>query len=226
MHARRFAYGLAAASLAGAASADITVPLADFVATGFQFFDVEGANPGEFIFGNLTGASVNAVLTASTNFTYADDLCIYVDVLPLSNGGLLQCGGFSNLSASQRYFWPNGGSSAPGTVVSGTVNFASSIFIDQALLDAPRVWIGNGYGASGTSGTWTGTVTLHGLDYHLPGCPADTDGDGQVLAEDLAAVLGAWGSTGPKAGSADVNEDGVVNADDLAEVLAAWGPCP
>jgi hypothetical protein len=47
-----------------------------------------------------------------------------------------------------------------------------------------------------------------------------------VLAEDLAAVLGAWGSTGPKAGSADVNEDGVVNADDLAEVLAAWGPCP
>jgi MYXO-CTERM domain-containing protein len=160
------ASAVAAASLAGAASADITVPLADFVATGFQFFDVvEAANPGAFIFGNLTGASVNAVLTASTNFTYADDLCIYVDAIPLSTGGLLQCGGFSSLSASQRYFWPNGASSAPGTVVSGTVNFTTSIFIDQALLGAPRVWIGNGYGAAGTSGTWTGTVTLHGVDF-------------------------------------------------------------
>ena len=139
MNKTLLASAVAAASLAGAASADITVPLADFVATGFQFFDVEGANPGEFIFGNLTGASVNAVLTASTNYTYADDLCIYIDVLPLSTGGLLQCGGFSSLSASQRYFWPTGGSSAPGTVVSGTVNFATSIFIDQALMGAPRV---------------------------------------------------------------------------------------
>jgi hypothetical protein len=226
MHARRFAYGLAALSIAGAASADITVTLTNQTFTGFNFNEIVSAVPGEWIAGVFTGASIDVVLTASTNFTYADDLCIYVDVLPLSTGGLLQCGGWSSLSATQRYFWPNGFSSAPGTTSIGTVNFTTSIFIDQALLDAPRVWIGNGYGASGTSGTWTGTVTLHGLDYHLPGCPADTDGDGQVLAEDLAAVLGAWGSTGPKAGSADVNEDGVVNADDLAEVLAAWGPCP
>lgn len=159
------ASAVAAASLGGAASADITVPLADFVATGWQFFEVTGNNPGEFIFGNLTGASVNAVLTSSTNYTYADDLCIYVDPLPLSTGGLLQCGGYSNLGAAQRYFWPNGGSSTPGTVVSGTVNFATAIFIDQALMGAPVVYIGNGYGYSATSGTWTGTITLHGVNF-------------------------------------------------------------
>lgn len=71
--------------------------------------------------GSLTAASVNATLNASTSFTYADDLCIYVDALPLSTGGLLQVGGFSNLSAQKRFSWPNGGSSAPGTTVSGTV---------------------------------------------------------------------------------------------------------
>jgi len=26
------------------------------------------------------------------------------------------------------------------------------------------VWIGNGYGAAGTSGTWTGTITLIGVN--------------------------------------------------------------
>jgi MYXO-CTERM domain-containing protein len=45
--------------------------------------------------------------------------------------------------------------------------------IDQALAGAPRVWIGNGYGAAGTSGTWTGTVTLHGVDFvPAPGAAA------------------------------------------------------
>jgi MYXO-CTERM domain-containing protein len=40
-------------------------------------------------------------------------------------------------------------------------------------LGAPRVWIGNGYGAAGTSGTWTGTVTLHGVDFvPAPGAAA------------------------------------------------------
>jgi len=31
--------------------------------------------------------------------------------------------------------------------------------------EAMSIWIGNGYGAAGTSGTWTGSVTLEGLNY-------------------------------------------------------------
>ncbi len=62
-----------------------------------------------------------------------------------------------------------------------------------------------------------------GCEYSTgPGCPADIDGDGSVGATDLAALLGAWGSTG----SADIDGDGSVGAQDLAALLAAWGACP
>jgi MYXO-CTERM domain-containing protein len=157
------AAGSMAAVIASAASADITVTLTNQTFAGFnfnQFVDYTTTN----IVGTLTGASINVTLNASTNYTYADDLCVYVDVLPLSGGGLLQIGGFSNLSAAQRYFWPNGGSSAPGTTSVGTVNLTSALaFSGNAAVDG-TVWIGNGYGAAGTSGTWSGTVTLIGVD--------------------------------------------------------------
>lgn len=164
---------VAAAACAGAASADITISLNNQTFNGFSFNEVVSANSSERIVGLFTGASINVVLNASTSFTYADDLCVYVDVLPLSTGGLIQVGGFSNLQAQQRYSWPNGASSAPGTTSIGTVNFTTPLFIDQFLMGAPAVWIGNGFGASGTSGTWTGTVTLHGLNYvPAPGAAA------------------------------------------------------
>jgi len=51
-------------------------------------------------------------------------------------------------------------------------------------------------------------------------CPADLTGDGNVAADDLAALLAAWGT--PKA---DVDGDGTTGALDLAALLAAWGAC-
>ena len=151
--------GLAAA-VAGTASADVTVTFTNQTWTGFNFTDLS-AQFGGFT-GTLTGVSVNATLTASTAYTYADDLCVYVDVAPLSTGGLLQVGGFSNLSALQRLSWANGGSSAPGTTVidSKSVN---AISFSGTSADA-TIWLGNGYGASGTSGTWTGSITLIGVN--------------------------------------------------------------
>ena len=159
------AAGTMAAVVASAASADITFTLTNQTFTGFnfsQFVDYSTTN----IVGTLTGASINVTLDASVAYTYADDLCVYVDVLPLSTGGKLQIGGFSNLGAPAgfRYGWPNGGSSAPGTTSVGTVNLTTSLlFTGDASVDG-TIWIGNGYGAAGTSGTWTGTVTLHGVD--------------------------------------------------------------
>ena len=52
------------------------------------------------------------------------------------------------------------------------------------------------------------------------GNPADINGDGTVNGQDLAALLGAWGSKG---GAADVNGDGLVNGADLAALLGSWG---
>lgn len=51
-------------------------------------------------------------------------------------------------------------------------------------------------------------------------CGIDLSGDGIVDAKDLAALLGAWGST---ESPADLNRDGLVDASDLAELLGAWG---
>ena len=58
--------------------------------------------------------------------------------------------------------WANGGSSAPGTTVidSKSVN---AISFSGTSADA-TIWLGNGYGASGTSGTWTGSITLIGVN--------------------------------------------------------------
>ena len=166
------------AAVAGTASADVTVTFTNQTWTGFNFTDLS-AQYGP-LFGTLTGVSVNATLNASTAYTYADDLCVYVGVAPLSTGGLLQVGGFSNLSALQRLSWANGGSSAPGTTVidSKSVN---AISVSGTSADA-TMWLGNGYGASGTSGTWTGSITLIGLYC----CPAP----GAIALVGLAGLAG------------------------------------
>ena len=152
-----------AMAVAATASADVTYTFTSSTWTGFNFTQLFGSDAGSFVSGSLTAVSVNATLEASTSFTYADDLTIYVDDLPLSAGGLLQVGGFSNLSAQQRYSWPNGGSSAPGTTVSGTVNLTTPLSFTGTAADA-AIWLGNGYGASGTAGTWSGSITLVGVN--------------------------------------------------------------
>jgi len=47
----------------------------------------------------------------------------------------------------------------------------------------------------------------------------DLNGDGIVDGDDLAVVLGHWGTSGP----GDLNGDGIVDGDDIAIVLGAWG---
>ena len=169
------ASGIAAAALVSAASADVTFSFTNQTWTAFNFTEAYVAGS---LSGTLTGVSVNATLNSSTNYTYGDDLCVYMDAAPLSTGGLLQVGGFSSLSATQRYSWPTGGSSTPGTTVSGTVNLTTAI--NMAANPTQSIWIGNGYGASGTSGTWTGTITLIGV----------------VPAPGAVALLGLAGLTG------------------------------
>jgi hypothetical protein len=163
-------FTLAAASLsavvASAASADIVVTLTNQSFAGFSFSQFVNYAGGQEVVGTLTGASINVTLNSSTNYTFADDLCVYVDVEPLGPNGKLQIGGFSSLGAPTgfRYFWPNGGSDAPGATSVGTVNLTTSLaFTGNRAVDG-TIWIGNGYGFTGASGTWTGTVTLHGVN--------------------------------------------------------------
>lgn len=56
----------------------------------------------------------------------------------------------------------------------------------------------------------------------LNNCPADLNGDLVVGAQDLAVLLGAWGSANA---AADIDGNGTVGAPDLAAMLGAWGVC-
>ena len=147
--------------LASASNAAVTYTFTGQTWMGFNFNE---AYPAGALTGTLTAVSVNATLNASTNYTYSNDLAVYVAGSPLAVGGLLQVGGFSNLNATQRYSWDNGGSDAPNTPVSGTINLTTSILFNPTSNADMSIWVGNGYGAAGTSGTWTGTVTLEGLE--------------------------------------------------------------
>jgi len=71
-----------------------------------------------------------------------------------------------------------------------------------------------GANTTGGAGTLTTTCTV------VVPCPADLSGDGVVNGEDLAALLGAWGTP-----NADVNEDGATDGSDLAILLGGWGDC-
>ena len=156
---------LASISAGHTAHAAITYTFTNKTWTGFDLTQALAA--GSFT-GTLTAVSVDATLNASSNYTYGDDICVYVNGPVLALGGLVQVGGFSNLNATKRYSWATGGSDAPGTRVTGTVNLESPITFNSTDNPPMAIWIGNGYGAAGTSGTWTGTVTLEGLSTAVP----------------------------------------------------------
>ncbi len=67
------------------------------------------------------------------------------------------------------------------------------------------------------------TVSMYPDCKGVLACSADLTGDGQVASDDLAILLGAWGSF---AGPADLDGDGLVGAGDLGTLLGAWGDCP
>ncbi len=164
--------------VASVASADVTYTFVNQTWTGFNFNEAFAAGT---LTGTLTAVKANATLNASVGYTYADDLCVYMNPSPLSVGGLLQVGGFSSLSANIWYSWSNGGSSAPGTVVSSTVNLVTGS-IDMAANPTQSIWVGNGFGAPSASGNWTGTITLVGVNF--------------VPAPGAVALLGLAGAIG------------------------------
>jgi Protein of unknown function (DUF642) len=64
---------------------------------------------------------------------------------------------------------------------------------------------------------WTGPA----IDDVRVSCAGDLDANGTVGPDDLAALLGAWGTA-----ACDLNNDGTTASEDLAILLGAWGSCP
>ena len=156
-----------AASLSLRASADVTFTFSGATWAGFSFTQIFGPTAGaggqpQFLVGTLTGVSVNATLNASSGDAFANDLCVYVRRPPLGPFGIVQVGGFSNLNAQQRYSWADGDSDEIGTTVIDTRMLVTPLTFAGTSTD-PAVWLGNGWGGSGSSGTWTGSITLIGV---------------------------------------------------------------
>jgi MYXO-CTERM domain-containing protein len=145
----------AVAVAASAASADVVFTLNNFRIEGSELtqFAVEGD-----LSGVLTGATIDIVMTAWTNYTYADDLCIYLAEGPtFTQGGALQIGGFNSnsMDAEESYTLPT-----QNQRTQRTLRFIDPIDLTGKGL---HLWIGNGFGGSTTTGTWNGTITLHGV---------------------------------------------------------------
>lgn len=114
---------------------------------------------------------------------------------------------------------------AQGTIFYGNGGFPGRIFAFNPNLtlrwsiDVPNLNQGGPVLAG------DGTLLVAGVDtdfraYYDPPCvAADLNCDGAVNAQDLAALLGAWGGSG----AADLNGDGSIGAQDLAILLGAWG---
>jgi hypothetical protein len=114
--------------------------------------------------------------------------------------------------------------------INGTLHSLEEYAAEQGVQIDPGVRLalplaisGDGYTIVGSARTPQG-VQGFVLDLPRPAqCVADLNGDGQVAAQDIAALLSDWGST---TSAADLNGDGSVGAADITVLLSAWGVCP
>ncbi|MDA1007462.1 MAG: choice-of-anchor B family protein [Planctomycetota bacterium] len=63
-------------------------------------------------------------------------------------------------------------------------------------------------------------ISVFGYDCDAPTNPGDVNADGLVDGQDLALMLGAWGTANA---AADISGDGLVDGQDLAILVANWG---
>lgn len=143
-------------------NAQVTLTGGPLTYTGWQFGQLY--TDGE-LQGTLTSVSLVATLTASTNYTFASDLTVYITpTSALATGGLLQVGGYTDIGADEYYEWTSGQSSTSGTVLNQSYTLTTPL--NLTTNPTYNVWIGNGYDGEGlsTSGTWNNiTLTLTGV---------------------------------------------------------------
>ena len=79
-----------------------------------------------------------------------------------------------------------------------------------------------------TNTVWNivGPYTEAGDPSNVCDCRGDIDGNGQVNAVDIAALLSVWNTDAALYPRADGNSDGQINAQDIAIMLSGWGACP
>ena len=185
---------LASLSLAGGAAADVTITLSS------RSFSGGGSVVIPSLTGTLTGASIN--LTAVSGDSYSSDLTVVVTPTTAApsdspQNGLAQIGGWwgnfvANSSASTRLYWGSQATSETAVpLVRGPINFTTPFNLSTNT--SYRVWIVNGYTVGG--GTFTGTLTLHGVSF--ASFYTDGDGDGYGGGSATTPTTASTSGTGP-----------------------------
>ncbi len=144
-------------------TAQIAITGSNFTATGAQFNLVF---TDDEVTGTLTSIDMDATLGASTSFTYANDLMVYITATSdINSAGILQAGGFSNFGAAERISWTSGGSEMVGTRVMESQALTTPL--NFATNPTYNIWLGNGYVDANpptTSGTWNNiNIVLNGV---------------------------------------------------------------
>ena len=187
------------------ASADVLLQIKGFQMGRLDFVQMVGARS---LVGELTSISVDAAISGSVSQTYAQDLCVYLDVPPLNGGGELQVGGFTPISDNGAYaMWPTGDFYRDGTPVSGMVVLAQPIQMSKSPL---AIYVGNGQGTPRASAEWNGTIILHGVN-RVPSLE-DVDGDGVINTIDNCPFVS-------NAQQADCDNDGVGDVCEAGKIV-------
>jgi hypothetical protein len=177
-----------------------------------------------------TGGSVPGVLVPAGKNTYTFATVVPVDLL-----ATIEVAGQIFGGTPVPFVLPVAGSVAFGgeTVVitlSGTNTFEESQPIDPPVtftdqpIDLPTVLPPGGTAHLLFGGSIASLDVAQSLTFDIVADaaaqlePADLNGDGTVGAQDLAILLGAWGSSGP----GDLDGNGSVGPEDLAIMLGSW----
>jgi MYXO-CTERM domain-containing protein len=167
---------VACSTLAAVASADVTFTLNQSTFLCGQFFAATDYSTGTGFTGTLTGADINVTLNdsfGSVPLTWSSDLTVRVTSTPTygtTDPLVLNLGTTSGHTTDSKWNWnANGGSSSS---TPGTTCFGPSMFVygpESINLTANpgyTLWIGNGWegGGPASGATWTGTITLRGVD--------------------------------------------------------------
>lgn len=97
-----------------------------------------------------------------------------------------------------------------------------AVYVESLVIEAGATLRTNGvrlyYGSLSLEGAIDGPEHVA----RIQACPGDVAGNGVVDGQDLALMLGAWGTSGA---ASDFNADRVVNGADLGILLGSWGAC-
>jgi hypothetical protein len=105
----------------------------------------------------------------------------------------------------------------------------NALYLDMGPMESGACCFGGGclVGPESTcdnvGGTFLGAGTGCGDDACAEACDSDIDGNGAVEANDLLALIAAWGCT--TCDAEDVDGDGLVGTNDILTLIAAWGNC-